>query len=226
MPRWSVSLVLSGLFLTVSASSSAADTIRVNFDVTVRITEGALEDIFGVPVSTGDVVRGSFTIDSKAVDTNPGNPDFGRYLTTGNFLRIGLGTGLTLPISNWQVSDATSSCLPSPVCVDTLNTGALSHGFPGFALVGAVVFLSAPPASRQGDQLPQKPADLAVYTLGNFVFEGQRVNLPRVTEEMSGPLRVRDVSTDPMPEPTTLLLVGTGAAGLASRRRRTRTGGN
>src|SRR4051812_25061193 len=142
MPPWSVSLVLSGLFLTGSASSSAADTIRVKFDVTVGITEGALEDIFGVPVRTGDVVRGSFTIDSKAVDTNPGNPDFGRYLTTGNFLRMDLGTGLTLPVGSWQVSDATSSCSPNPLCVDTLNTVALSHDFPGFDIVGAIVFLS------------------------------------------------------------------------------------
>jgi PEP-CTERM motif-containing protein len=172
------------------------------------------------------VVRGSFTIDSKAVDTNPGNPDFGRYLTTGNFLRMDLGTGLTLPVGSWQVSDATSSCSPNPLCVDTLNTVALSHDFPGFDIVGAIVFLSAPPASRQGDRLPQSPAELAAYTLGNFVFEGRRVNLPSVTEEMRGTLRVRDVSTDPTPEPSTLLLVGMGAAGLASRRRRARTGGN
>jgi hypothetical protein len=107
-----------------------------------------------------------------------------------------------------------------------LQTGALSYGFPGFAVVGAVVFLSAPPGSRQGDRLPQSPAELAAYTMGKFVFDAQLVNRPGVTQEMSGPLRVRDVSTDPVPEPGTLLLVATGVAGIASRRRRARTAGN
>lgn len=220
MQRWSISLLLACLFLTGSARSSSAATIRVNFDVTVDFTRGPLEDIFGVPVHTGDVVSGRFSINTRAVDTNPGNPDFGRYRSTGNFLRIDLGTGLTLPIGNWTVFDFTSSCLPSPACVDMLQTGAGTNGFPGFAVMGAVVFLSAPPASRQGDRLPQSPAELAAYTVGNFAFDAQRAGQGTTTQEMFGTLRVRDVSVDPVPEPGTLLLVGTGAASLIARRRR------
>lgn len=214
LPMLAAVLVL----LCVSSRSASADTIRIKFDVNVRTAEGALEDILGVPVHTGDVVRGSFTINSRAVDTNP-RPDYGRYLTTGNFLRIDLGPGLILPIHNWTVFDFTSCC------ADMLQTGAISGAFPGFSLVGAVVFLSAPPGSRQGDRLPQSPAELAVYTTGNFVFDAQLVNRPAVTQEMSGPLRVREVSTDPVPEPGTWLMVATGVAGIASRRRRARRQG-
>jgi hypothetical protein len=208
------------VLLCVSSRSASADTIRVNFDVAVGITEGAIQDIFGVPVHTGDVLRGSFTINSLAVDTNP-RPDFGRYRGTGQSLQIDLGTGLSLPIQNWTVFDFTSCC------ADMLQTGAISRVFPGFDLVGALVFLFAPPESRQGDRLPQSAAELAAYTSGQFVLEARLASRPSVTHEIRGTLRVRDVSSQPIPEPGTLLLIGTGAAGLiASRRRRARTGAN
>lgn len=217
MQRWSVSLLLASLFLTGSARSSAADTIRVNFDVTVGMTQGALEDIFGVPVHTGDVVNGSFTINTRAAPTSPGG---GRYLTNGNFLRIDLGTGLTLPIRVWSVLDYPSSCSPNPVCVDMLQTVALTYGYPGWAIMGASVFLSAPPSTRHDYRLPQTPADLAVYTKANFAFDAQRSGGGGTTHSISGTVRMVNVSTDPIPEPSTLLLVGTGAAGLVTSRRR------
>lgn len=217
LPFLSVVLVL----LCVSSRGASADTITVNFDVTVGMPEGAMEEIFGVPVRMGDVLHGSFTINSLAGDANS-RPDFGFYRGTGHSLHIDLGAGLTLPIGSWEVSDNTV-CFPSQPLCDALHTKATSRVFPGFDSVHVDAILFAPPGSRQGDRLPQSAAELAAYMSGRFVLQARLAGRPEsFTHWLPGDLRVGEVSSAPIPEPGTLLLIGAGTAGLIARRLRRR----
>jgi PEP-CTERM motif len=206
------------VLLCVPPPNASADPITVNFDVTVRFARGALEDIFGVPIAAGDVIRGSFVYDPSTPDGNV-TPDFGFYRGAGEALRLDTGTGLTLPIESYQVFD-NANCFPD-VC-DAFLGVANTLTFPGFEFIQAVADFRTAAGNHDGDGLPQSLEELAtVWAPGTFILDARALNAPPddLTHRFSGTLRLRE-TPEPVPEPGTLMLIATGAAGLIARRRR------
>ena len=197
---------------------ASADSIRVSFDVTITFTQGDMKQIFGTPVAVGDVLRGSFTFDPAVPDGNSLN-DFGAYSARGETMRIDWGSGLTMPMENYFVYD-NAFCGPTGPC-DAFQGSASTLTFPGFEFMSALVDFRAPGANRSGDGLPQSVSEIAtIYNSNQFLFDAILPNqdIPEFTHRLAGSIRVSN-DAQPVPEPGTLLLIGSGIAGMMWRRR-------
>ena len=213
--------LLGTMVLVACLSSTAvfADPIRVSFDVTVTFTQGTLQDIFGVPVTAGDVIRGSFTMDPAAPDQST-LADFGAYSGVGQHLRLDAGTGVTLPVERYFVYD-NFSCLGG-FC-DAFQVSASTTMFSGFEFIGALLDFRTPGANRDGDGLPRDAAELAaLFTSAQLVFDAMLPNqdVAEFTHRFAGVVQVRTAEPTPVPEFGTLVLVGSGLAAICARRAR------
>ncbi len=200
--------------LGVSSQNVSADPITVTFGVDVTFALGPFEEIFGVPIEVGDRLSGHFTFDPGAPDSNP-FPNVGIYQASGQTLTVDWGTGLTVPIGAFAVFDNRRCAPPLGVCDEFGASTPLGLDF----LVTAN--FQAPAASRQGDALPRDFAEIAaIYPTGRFTL--QAFGESGVSHSLFGTLSPQPEAV--VPEPGTLLLVGTGAFGIlgrALRKRRT-----
>jgi PEP-CTERM motif len=208
--------------LGVCSQDVSADPITVNFDVEVTFALGSFEEIFSVPIGVGDQLSGLFTYDPSAPDTNP-LPNFGIYPASGQTLRVDWGTGLTVPIASFGVFDNTRCAPPLGAC-DVFGVGTDDSAVPGFEILLITANFQAPAASRQGDALPRDAAEIAaIYPTGRFSLQAFR-SPGGFSHSLVGTLSPEPVAV--VPEPGTLLLVGTGAFGILGRvlRQRRRRG--
>ena len=210
-----------GVVAALAAPGSAsADTVSLDFALTVRDTLGELSDIFNAPVAVGDVVRGRLVYNSSAVDRDP-DPDFGSYRSAGT-LSLAIGTGLSLPLE--QVFAFDNNFSPIPNMDDGFGAFASTESFPGFlSLTAELNFVGG---GRTGDALPRSPAEiLATFMSGGLRLSGLKDGLDppfdRGTHELLGTVRALP-DAQPVPEPGTLLLCASGVAILLRRRARAR----
>jgi PEP-CTERM motif len=199
--------------LGVCSQDVSADPITVNFDVNVTFALGPFEEIFGVPIGVGDQLSGLFTYDPSTPDSNP-SPNLGIYQASGQTLRVDWGTGLTAPIQGFRVSDNIRCAPPFGEC-DVFGVGTDASAIPGFEFLLITANFQAPAASRQGDALPRDAAEIAaIYPTGRFTLQAFR-GPGGFSHSLVGTLSPEPVA--PIPEPGTLLLVGTGAIGILGR---------
>jgi hypothetical protein len=217
-PRHLIHAAMAVMIVLLSRSLAAAEPVRINLELDVRHTFGDLSELFGAPISVGDVFRMSLVYDTAATDVSP-SPVEGHYRSAGS-LELGAAP-LVLAAGDIYVFDELFS--PIPGFDDGLTALSSVETFPGFHTLQAD--LSFRGTGRVGDALPQSAAEfLAAFGAGGgFRFDGWKngVNPPfdSGSHQLIGTVRVVADVPQPVPEPGTLLLVATGGLAFLKRRR-------
>jgi hypothetical protein len=203
-------------------STLAAEPVRLNFNVTLGLVKGDMQGVFGEAVRVGDVLHGTLIYDPSA----PGSiadPLYATYQPEGS-ITLDRGRGVSLPLESMNVVDDRWG---RGYDTDYLaaGTSSFSASLPGFSWLKLTMEFYGPPGNRTGDALPQTAAELmSTYTLpATFDLQlnedGVVPPWDDTTHRLAGRMSFGDPA--PVPEPATLMLFATGAAGLLARRRRT-----
>ena len=214
-------LMLGAIAMLGVAQPAKADTVTLDFALTVRSTFGDLSDLFNAPVAVGDVVRGRLVYDADAVDRDP-DPHFGSYRSAGS-LSLAVGTGLSLPLE--QVFAFDNNYSPIPNMDDGFGAFVSTQAVPGFeSLIADLNFVGG---GRTGDALPRSTAEvLATFMSGGLRLlawkEGVDPPFDGGTHELLGTVRVLS-DAQPVPEPASLVLCASGLALLLRRARANRS---
>jgi PEP-CTERM motif-containing protein len=220
--RCSVVALALGVTAVVAVPRIAtADTVTLDFALTVRDTLGDLRDLFNAPVAVGDVVEGRLVYDSSTADRDP-NPEFGSYRSAGS-LSLAIGTGLSLPLE--QVFAFDNNFSPIPGMDDGFGAFVSTEAVAGFRSV--IADLNFVGGGRSGDALPRSTAEmLATFMSGGLRLlawkDGGDPPFDRGTHELHGTVRILP-EAHPVPEPATLILCASGLALVVRRARAKRS---
>jgi PEP-CTERM motif len=187
-------------------AASAAQAAPITFSFTAAVTD----DPFGLS-SFGAPISGSYTFDSSAADSIPG-------AATGSFASSGPGIGFTANV------DGTNYSVPGVLTVNTANNIAGGVDQYGAIALDSVLTLElfledATGTALASDALPLLPPSLANFGVRQFrLFSADAEFLGRVDTLTC----TAGCGVQPVPEPGSLLLVGSALAGFGYRRLRTR----
>jgi len=223
MRKLCLCLALVSSILGFTSGLAAADPVEIRFDINVLGAHGALEEIFGKPIAVGDVIHGSLTYDPAASDLNV-DPLYGSYRPSGE-LAILHGPGIAFPLFGVDVIDnAWGIGYPT----DYFAAGTDGNTLPGFSQARASAEFYGPPSAQSGDALPTTAAAFRAmyFTHGAFQFSANKNGVEPpwddTTHAFSGTLQFSESNPAAVPEPATLVLLGTGVIGLVARARRRR----
>jgi len=207
-------VIVLGL-IALSGSVQRAEAITVDFSGTVTYVYPALSGTF----NTSQMISGSYSFDPATADTNAA-ADTGVYLgaltgmsfTVGSYAVGSSGTNNRISVfDNYAWSDADDYVVQN----DSLSGAALS----GYSPFRVFLNLSDPTKTVfSSDALPLSP-DRSNFQWATWELQFS-TSASASLQFIRGDITSLSVASAPIPEPSTLLLIGSGLTGLGLVQRR------
>lgn len=219
-------LLIVAAILAVAATPGAASTITYNFAVRVGRATVFVEDFTLGSVQPGDVLHGTLTVDTSLPDLSA-SPDVGLYVAAGapSALSLTVGPYAPFPQETFATSDLSvrlaenGSGFFGTEEFSTFNDGPFVAN--GMEVDAFEIRLDSDSLSfLTGTGFPTA-VDLALLNShSTFEFLGHDARRPFDGFELFGSITEFEVAPDVVPEPGSLILLGSGVLALVANRHR------
>lgn len=204
-------VVFLGVLLSATVAGRSAEAVLITYDFSGTVTTKSdtnLDEVFGIDV--GDGIGGSFVFDTNAEPVPNALPDGDVYLTSAE-LTFTLGDHTITGRNNTYIVDSGDFLLGSQ--------GLVSDRFPEYTDVGSLDFINKAELPLVSLGSLADLLDLRYFD-GTFFLAGWNLGLPPVAGSEYPSLHgvidslVRRPPSAEVPEPSTLLVFGSGVLAL------------